>query len=285
MSKVTEWAAEQAAKLDPEGLGRTGVALLLMTPDLGHAGKLFAVREAADRGIIGYLMAFGVDVTFWFAFREAGKVKRMTRRGFAVFVALLACSINGAFNVAYYRDNAAADPFWVSLVLGASAPTLAALLSVMQAFRQVEQAERAEAKEDQQAERIFELEKLRIQAEAGAKVAVEAERTKQVRAQVRAERAKVEAQAQETAETARQDAEAETKPRATATDWRAIYVGMNGNRADLDADTVAAMVEAAGFSLPSRRSLQNWAREAQASAQPAPAPQQGRAVGAEEEER
>jgi len=195
VSKVTDWIAEQIAKLDAEGLGRTGVALLLMTPDLGHAGKLFAVREAADRGIIGYLMAFGVDVTFWFAFREAGKVKRLTRRGFAVFVALLACSINGAFNVAYYRDNAAADPFWVSLVLGASAPTLAALLSVMQAFRQVEQAERAEAKEDKQAERTFELERLRIQAEADARVAVEAERTKQIRAQARAEQTRVKAEA------------------------------------------------------------------------------------------
>jgi len=74
-----------------------------------------------------------------------------------------------------------------------------------------------------------------------------------------------------------------TKPRATATDWRAIYAGMNGDRAKLDADTVAAMVEDAGFSLPSRRSLQNWAREAQASAQPAPVPQQQRAAGEEEE--
>lgn len=64
------------------------------------------------------------------------------------------------------------------------------------------------------------------------------------------------------------------KRRATITDWRAIYAGMNGNRADLDADTVAAVVEAAGFSLPSRRSLQNWAKEAKAEAQPAPQMQQ-----------
>ena len=83
-----------------------------------------------------------------------------------------------------------------------------------------------------------------------------------------------------------QAAETDTNPRATIADWRVIYAGMNGNRADLDTDTVAAAVEAAGFLLPSRRSLQNWAREAQQSAQPAPVPQQqqrGAGAGGEEE--
>ncbi|HUW14528.1 MAG TPA: hypothetical protein VM537_32710 [Anaerolineae bacterium] len=81
-------------------------------------------------------------------------------------------------------------------------------------------------------------------------------------------------------------AKGKTKARATIADWRAIYAGLNGNRADLDAGAVAAAVEAAGFLLPSRRSLQNWVKEAKEAAQPEPAPvAQQRGAGGEEEER
>ena len=57
------------------------------------------------------------------------------------------------------------------------------------------------------------------------------------------------------------------KQRATVTDWRAICAGMNGNRAELDAGAVEELVIAAGFASPSRRTMQNWAKEAQLAAQ------------------
>ena len=152
-------------------LGLTTLALALMVPDVGHAGYLFAAREAGGREWIGYLLALCVDATFAVAFREIGRVRQIGRRLYAIAVALLACTVNGGFNVGYYRDTAARDPLWLSLMLGASAPVLAALLSVMQAFEQVDVAEQEETTVDREAERAakLELEKYRIAQEVEVK--------------------------------------------------------------------------------------------------------------------
>ena len=153
------------------------VATALMVPDIGHAGKLFADREAQGYAWIGHVLAGCFDAVFMIAFRKAMRIKQWQRRLYAVFVALMACTVNGAFNVAYYRDNYAADPLWVSITLGASAPTLAAFLSVLQALVKVERIEEEQA--DKAAERVKELEMYRIaQAEETKRqIALEAERT------------------------------------------------------------------------------------------------------------
>ena len=168
------------------------VATALMVPDIGHAGKLFADREAQGYDWIGRVLAGCIDAVFMIAFRKATRIKQWQRRLYAVFVALMACTVNGAFNVAYYRDNYAADPLWVSVTLGASAPTLAALLSVLQALVKVERIEEEQA--DKQADRADELEKYRIaQAEMTKRqIALEAEKTKQERAKNRVEKARIE---------------------------------------------------------------------------------------------
>jgi CRP-like cAMP-binding protein len=198
--KVLDWLRAHSTDA-----GRTATAVALMIPDLGHAGELFAAREAEGNGWIGKMLAGCVDVVFYVGFREAGKVHAWGRRLYAVGVALMACIVNGAFNVAYYRDNAPGDPFWVSLVLGASAPVLASLLSVMQALRQAEEAQIEDVKEERDEERRYQLEKLRIEAEAHAQIEVEKEKTKQARAQARAEQAKTEAQQRQEEEERRQD--------------------------------------------------------------------------------
>lgn len=48
---------------------------------------------------------------------------------------------------------------------------------------------------------------------------------------------------------------------ATAQDWRAIRAGLNGNGENLDASCVADLVTSAGFALPSRRTVQAWAKK------------------------
>lgn len=81
------------------------------------------------------------------------------------------------------------------------------------------------------------------------------------------------AQAGESVQPAVEDAKDRAQPRATVANWRAIYADLNGNRAELDAATVEELVIAAGFAPPSRRTMQNWAKEAQRSPQ-APISQQ-----------
>jgi hypothetical protein len=50
---------------------------------------------------------------------------------------------------------------------------------------------------------------------------------------------------------------------AKVTHWRKIAQNIDGRRAELTADDVAELVSAGGFALPSRRTLLNWAKEAQ----------------------
>ena len=185
---ANDWLKRQ----DPFGLL---VATALMVPDIGHAGKLFADREVAGYGQIGHILAGCIDAVFVIAFRKAAKTKHLPRRIYAVFVAVMACVVNGAFNVAYYRDSYTADPFVVSLTLGASAPVLAALLSILQAVDKKERLEEEQA--DAVADRSLELEKFRIEQAAitERQVGTEAERTKQIRAQARAEQTRIKAEA------------------------------------------------------------------------------------------
>jgi len=68
------------------------------------------------------------------------------------------------------------------------------------------------------------------------------------------------------AETALAAVEAAAEPQrrvAGIRDWRSIYAQMNGDRATLTVDDVADAVTAAGLALPSRRTMQDWKREAQ----------------------
>lgn len=179
------------------------LAMALMVPDVGHAGYLFAAREAGGREWIGYVLALCVDATFAVAFREIGRVRQWGRRAYAIAVALLACTVNGGFNVGYYRDAAPRDPLWLSLMLGASAPVLATLLSVMQAFERMEVVESENAEVDAQRAYDLEVRRLELEMEVKKAGALEVEKTRQLNAQVRLARVQREAQEREAVEKVR----------------------------------------------------------------------------------
>jgi hypothetical protein len=171
---------------------RTVIIGALLVSDAGHAGRLFSVREASDRTFIGYVLAFCLDAAAGLALYDMVNVRKRSRRVFALGVFVFAAAVAGGFSLAYYRDTCPGDPLWVSGLMAGVAPILAGLLSVMRAFGVVERTE-AERSE-REAERTLELRMYEIEQAEGTKraVEIERERTKQVRANARAERAKVE---------------------------------------------------------------------------------------------
>ena len=97
---------------------------------------------------------------------------RKHRLALALFV--LTCAISAGFNVAYYRTHSPSDAYWVSGLLGSTAPVLAAMVAVLRAFGDVEQAQDAHS---------LEIERLQIAEDAETKrvLGAEKERTKQER--------------------------------------------------------------------------------------------------------
>lgn len=175
---------------------RIVVIVALLVSDAGHAGHLFSVREAPDRVFIGYLLAFCLDAASGLSLYDMVSVRERSRRVFALGVFAFAGLVAGGFSLAYYRDNCPADPLWVSVLMAAVAPVLAGLLSVMRAFNHVERTETEQS--EREAERALELEKYRIEQEERTRREhlTEQERTKQVRASARAEKARADAIAQ-----------------------------------------------------------------------------------------
>jgi hypothetical protein len=188
VQKAVHWVRSLDAK--------TMLIFVLLLSDAAHVGRLFSVREASDRTFIGYVLAFAIDGVLAVSLYELAHADRRSHRLFALSVFLCACTVSGGFNVAYYREQAPTDPGAISILLGATAPVLAAFLSVMKAVGNTErvQAEQAE----QEAERGLELEKYRIeQAERTRRLEIEQkERTKREQAKARAERARADASAQ-----------------------------------------------------------------------------------------
>jgi hypothetical protein len=170
--------------------------VLLIAVSTGHVGRLFADREDVRQAFVGYVLAVSLDGVLAFALYRTANVRQRAHRSFALSIFLFACAVSGGFNVWYYRQNYAQDPLWLSVLLGITAPVLAALVSVLRAHAN---AERTEAEQtEREAERTLELEKYTIeQAEQTRREHLIAqERTKQIRAQARAEKAKANALAQ-----------------------------------------------------------------------------------------
>lgn len=166
---------------------------LLIAVSTGHVGRLFADREDVRQAFVGYGLAMSLDGVLAFALYRTANVRGRSRRSFALSVFLFACAVSGGFNVWYYRQNYAQDPLWLSVLLGITAPVLAALVSVLRAHAN---AERTQAEQtEREAERTLELEKytLELAEQTRREHLIAQERTKQVRAQARAEKAKANA--------------------------------------------------------------------------------------------
>lgn len=102
---------------------------------------------------------------------------------------------------------------------------------------------------------------LSIGCAAGAAIPVATQRYEARKQKEKAEKARKKDEKQT------QIAQVAPQARATITDWRTIYRNMDGEREGIAADGVALALKSAGFAQPSRRTLQNWAKEAQVSVQ------------------
>lgn len=168
---------------------RTILVVALIVVSTGHVGRLFADREANGQAFVGYVLAVSLDGVLAVSLYEAANVRKRSHRVYALAVFLFACAVSAGFNVAHYRQNYPSDPWEVSILLGATAPIMAALVSVLKSFGDVERTE---------SERSLELERYAIeQAERTKREQIaEQERTKQERARARAEQAKANAMVQ-----------------------------------------------------------------------------------------
>ena len=168
---------------------RTVLIAALIVVSTGHVGRLFADREDVRQAFVGYILAVCLDGVLAVSLYEAANVRKRSHRTFALCTFVLSCAVSGGFNVAYYRQNYPADPWEVSILLGVTAPLMAALVSVLKSFGEVERTE---------AERSLKLERFAIeQAEQTKRTEIEQkERTKRERAKARAEKARTDAIAQ-----------------------------------------------------------------------------------------
>jgi hypothetical protein len=173
------------------------LVVTLIVVSTGHVGRLFADREANGQAFVGYVLALSIDGVLAVSLYEAANVRKRSHRVFALCVFVFACAVSGAFNTAYYREHYPGDPAWVSVILGVAAPVLAALVSVLKSFGDVERTEneRNERESEREAERVLELEKLRIEQEERTRreQLIAKERTAQERAKARAEKARANA--------------------------------------------------------------------------------------------
>lgn len=183
---------------------RTVLIVALIVVSTGHVGRLFADREDVRQAFVGYVFAVCLDGVLAVSLYEAANVRKRSRKVFALCVFMLACAVSAGFNVAYYRQNYPSDPLIVSVLLGAAAPILAALVSVLKSLDNNERSERTAS--EQEAERLAELERYRIaQAEETRRVQVsERERTKREREKAQVEKARLDAIAQANAQASEQ---------------------------------------------------------------------------------
>ena len=172
---------------------RTLLIITLIVVSTGHVGRLFADREDVRQAFVGYVLALSVDGVLAVSLYEVANVRQRSHRVFALFVFLFACAVSAGFNVAYYRQSYPLDPPEISLLLGITAPILAALVSVLKSFGDVERTEAEQS--ERVAEREAEHERYKLeQVEQTRRVQiVEQERTKRERAKARAEKARANA--------------------------------------------------------------------------------------------
>lgn len=178
---------------------RIGLIILLITVSTGHVGRLFADREASGQGIIGYALALGIDGVLAIGLYEVMKTKGR-HRGAALAVFLLACGVSGGFNVSYYRIYHPTDPPWTSVLLGLTAPILAASVAVLKSFGDVEREKASAEEHDAGRQNQLELQKYEILQREQTKRTTEQEKTKRAKERTKQQqsRAQTEAKAEET---------------------------------------------------------------------------------------
>ena len=178
--------------------------VLLIAVSTGHVGRLFADREDARQAFIGYVLAVSIDGVLAVSLYRVGNVRRRSHRMYALFVFLCACAVSAGFNTGYYRQNYPQDPLILSVLLGATAPVLAAFVSVLRAFGDVERTETEHMEREAERSLQLEIRTLELAEQTERELLLEQERTqrdlmlakeqtKQDRARARAEQARVNA--------------------------------------------------------------------------------------------
>lgn len=151
---------------------RIVLIVLLIAVSTGHVGRVFADREAMSQWQIGYLLALAVDGVLAVALYEIAYAKEKKHKLLALGGFMAACGISGGFNVYYYRLFHPTDPIWTSILLGMTAPTMAAFLALLKSKGDVAR---------QETESQLEFFKFQIQQEEETKrtVAIAREKTEQ----------------------------------------------------------------------------------------------------------
>jgi hypothetical protein len=179
---------------------RIVLIVFLIAVSTVHVGRLFAERENVRSAFAGYVLALSVDGVLAVSLYEVLNVRRRSHRAFALGVFLFACTVSAGFNTWYYRQNYPLDPVEISLMLGLTAPVLAAALALLKAMGDVQRATDAQAERGANAEceRSLQLKMYAIeQAEQTKRTEIaERERTKRERANAKTEQAKANAIAQ-----------------------------------------------------------------------------------------
>ena len=157
---------------------RVALIVLLVLTSTAHVGRLFAAREYAQQAFIGYVLAVGIDGVLALSLYEATRASKRQHRAFALGLFVITCTVSAGFNVAYYRAYYPSDVWWVSGLLGSTAPVLAALVAVLRAFGDVERVQDAHSLEIELAQIAQEAETERVRIST---VGVAKERTKQER--------------------------------------------------------------------------------------------------------
>jgi len=156
---MRETMKEKLAQVDI----RIVLVILLIIVSTGHVGRIFADREAKDQWQIGYLLAVAIDGVLAVALYEASYADEKRHKVLAIGGFVATCAISSAFNVYYYRLFHPTDPFWTSVLLGTTAPTLAAFVALLKSKGDVAR---------QKTHNLLELEKFTIEQEEETKRAI-----------------------------------------------------------------------------------------------------------------
>jgi len=166
--QIFSWLSSKLQGLDL----RNALILLFIAVSTGHVGRLFADREAIEQKVLGYVFALALDGALAVSLYEAGRAKERAHRGLALFGFVVACGISGGFNVGYYREFYPGDPLWLSILLGAAPPVLAAFFGLLKGRGE------AQRQEERSRERL-EIRQLELEADIQKALLLEKEKTKQ----------------------------------------------------------------------------------------------------------
>jgi hypothetical protein len=170
IEQIFSWLSSKLQGVDL----RNGLILLFIAVSTGHVGRLFADREAIEQKALGYVFALALDGALALSLYEAGRAKEGTHRGLALFGFVVACGISGGFNVGYYREFYPGDPLWLSILLGAAPPVLAAFFGLLKGRGDVQR------QEERSRERL-EIRQLELEADTQKALLLEKEKTKRER--------------------------------------------------------------------------------------------------------